>query len=92
MHNYPNPKELGKILKECSRHGVSRIDLGSIKVEFGDTAKKLVRHSKKQKAVEEEANLQDEMDFKQKQLDDALVENPSLWEELSQKGDLDEDI
>lgn len=74
----------------CKRHGILRLKLGDFEVEFGETQvlpKKQIK-SKVHDKNNEEALLEEEADIKNRQVDEALVIDPSLAESLILEGKL----
>lgn len=92
----PKVSYLSKLFEECRKHGVVKLSIDGIGVEFSTplafmpVSEKIpqkitkIHDEAEQRVIEE-----DELFLRQQELDEALVENPQLWEELSQKGDLD---
>lgn len=86
-----------KILDTCRSSGVAKFTFGAMEVDFRHN---LVTHHLKDMPVVEPVVLEaqarvaaetierEEIDIRSQQLDEALVNDPELYEELATKGDL----
>lgn len=87
-----DPKEIHGIIKACGEAGVTKLVFGGLYLEFGRTdpqAAHLPPPPAAEMAVQQEKSiLQDEQKIKQDILENLMLEQPQLYEELLQRGEL----
>lgn len=96
-------KEIVQILEAGRNYGVRQLDLGDLKVEFFESyqpgfARELhtkpfaspEKAAKLQEEVSEETLVQEELDFRDEQLELAKLQDPMLYEEMIMGKELDD--
>lgn len=84
------------IIKACAENNVSKFNLNTLSIEFGQSNKvddEIITQPLSQEehtAMDKQTLLQEEMRMRDEKIKMMLLENPLLAEELISNGDLDE--
>lgn len=87
--------EIVYIIRECRKLGVEELQVGPLRAIFGGQAEKKFTKSKpdkavsvKQKEIEKKSILADEIDLRDRQIAEMLLEDPLKAEEMIAAGEL----
>lgn len=87
-------RELKAIISLCSNRGVSELKYGSLSLRFGDVAQNKVtaRCSSvvAQNRIDEETTEKNEIEVREEQLQQMLIENPTMYENLLAQNELED--
>jgi hypothetical protein len=87
-----NSTELCELIKSCAEHGVSKLTLGELMIEFGKIPEPVyvptLANVQANSEAEKVALLDAEVDVKEDQLSQMYIEDPANYERLLLQGDL----
>lgn len=93
---------ISSIIESCAKHGVRELKFSELQISFGSPVIETPLQANPKSPVAEITDEQhenftkdairtEELSLREQQLESALLENPALYEELLQNGDVDDD-